>query len=133
MSEFISADVLVHRSLMIAAVSKGTVVADRVFDPGSTVSVGSNSGNGLVIPEKFELTSYTLVSHGNVLKLVPPLHVHASVWVRGEPRTLKGHFRDLRRNDPDLPDSLPLASATFVVSYASGIAFMCRFLEPELH
>jgi hypothetical protein len=120
---------LARLPLMIAAVGKGTVLADQIFPPGATVSVGSNSGNSLVIPERYELTTYTLVTHGHVLKLLPPLHVQAWVWVGNEARELKGHFRDLRKKFPELPDDLPLAGDRFVVSYASGIAFMGRFLE----
>jgi len=131
MAEFLSADELRRCPLVLAAVSKGTVMADHTFEPGADISVGSNSGNELVIPEKFELTSYPLIASGHILKLVPPLHVQATVWHDGAPRVLKGFFRELRKQDPGLPDSFALATTTFVVSYASGIAFMGRFVVTQ--
>lgn len=113
--------------LTLAALEGETVLAAKTFPPGATVSVGSNSGNDLVIPEKFELTTYTLVTAGPTLHLLPPLFVQATVRVGEEARELKGYFRDLRKKSPELPEALPLLSERFIVRYATGIAFIGRF------
>ncbi len=121
---------LARLPLVLAAVENATIIADRVFPPGADISVGSNSGNDLVIAERFELTAYRLVHGGCRLHLAPPLHVQAIVWHRGEPLELKGYFRDLRKTLEGLPEVLPLASLRFVVSYAHRIALMGRFQLP---
>lgn len=126
----LSAQELSRRTLVLAALQGATPIAGKRFPPGATVSVGSNSGNGLVIPEKFELTAYTLVSHGSVLHLALPLHVQTTVWLGGEPLEIKGFIRDLKRARPELPDALPLASDRFIIRYASGISFIGRFADP---
>jgi hypothetical protein len=127
-----SSDALAKVPLVVAALSQEEVLADKTFPPGSEVSIGSNSGNTLVIPERFELTTYILIRRGCVLQLAPPLHVRASVWWENEVLTLQGAFRDIRKRHPGISDALPLASQTFLISYATGIAFMGRFLcEPS--
>ena len=73
-----------------------------------------------MIPEKFELTTYTLIRDGYLLELAPPLYVQATVWMGDEARELKGHYRDLRKQQPDLLTKLPLASEKFVVGDRGG-------------
>ncbi len=125
------AETLAQRPLVLVALEGSTILADRRFPPGATVSVGSNSRTELPLPPKFELAAYTLLTGGSVLHLAPPLHVQARVWHDGKVVELKGHFRDLRKKHPDLPDVLPLASERFVVSYATGVVFMGRFLPED--
>lgn len=120
---------LEKRTLVLAALDGTTPLGGQRLEPGSDVSVGSNSGNDLVIPERFELTTYKLISRGSVLHVVPPFHVQASVWIDGEVRELNGYVRDLRKKHPDFPMELPLASERFIVRYASGIALIGRFVE----
>jgi hypothetical protein len=120
---------LARLPLVIAALDRSTVLVDGRFEPGATITVGSNSKNDLVIPEKFELSSYKLISEGSLLHLAPPLHVQATVWLEDRPLDLKGFFRDLRRTHPPLPDIVPLASERFLVSYATGVSLMGRFIR----
>lgn len=129
----IQPDVLARRTLTLAALEGEAPIAGNRFPPGATISVGSNSGNDLVIPEKFELTAYTLISRGSLLHLVPPFYVQATVWWGDDAVELKGYFRDLRKRMPDLPAMLPLAGERFIVRYASGISLIGRFTEAETH
>jgi len=122
---------LAARPLALAALEGSTPLTGKRFAPGATVWVGSNSGNDLVIPERFELTSYKLISEGSVLHVLPPLHVQAWVWLGEEPVELKGYIRELRRTRPDLPERLPLASERFIIRYATGISLIGRFAEGE--
>src|SRR5689334_1137069 len=101
---------LARLPLVLAALEGDTVLADRRFPPGATVSVGSNSRNDLVIDPRFELTAYTLLSAGSTLHLAPPLFIQTTVWLGDAPVELKGFVRDLRRKHPGLPDAVPLAS-----------------------
>lgn len=123
---------LAKRALVLVAVEGSTILAERRFPPGATVSVGSNTRNDLPLPPKFELAAYTLLTLGSVLHLAPPLHVQARVWHQGGVVELKGHFRELRRRHPELSHVLPLASERFVVSYATGVALMGRFLPDDV-
>ena len=118
-------------ALVIAALEGSTVLAERRFGPGATVTVGSNSKNALVIDGRFELTSYTLITDGSLLHLAPPLHVQATCWVGEQVMELKGFYRDLRRQHPDLPSLLKLAGERFVVRYATGVAFLGRFISGD--
>ncbi len=116
--------------LVMAALQGESLLLDRRFPPGAAVSVGSNSGNDLIIDPRFELTAYTLLTQGSILHLAPPLFVQARVWWQGTVLQLRGHFRELRKRHPDLPDALPLASERFLIRYASGIALLGRFEVP---
>jgi hypothetical protein len=127
----IRAEDLARRPLTLVALEGETLLVSGRFAPGTAVTVGSNSGNALVIPPRFELVSYTLVTAGAVLHLAPPLFVQATVWIGEEPRELKGYFRDLRKRWGDLPNALPLASERFILRYATGIALMGRFAETD--
>ncbi len=118
---------LAQAPLVVAALSGTTLLADHHFQPGSTVTVGSNSGNDLVIPERFELTSFTLLTNGNTLKVAAPMYLQTSIWHQGEVLAVQGFVRDLRRKHPTLTLALPLASERFLVRYATGIAFLGRF------
>jgi hypothetical protein len=124
---FVSANELSKRPLVLAALHKGEVISDKGFEPNAEVTVGSNSGNDLVIAERFELTSYKLISNGSVLHVLPPLNVQAWVWWNGEPLELRGFFRDIRKRVEGIASELPLASDRFVVSYSTGVVFMGRF------
>lgn len=126
-AEALAADQLARRPLAIAALEGTRILADAIRPPGAGLSVGSNSGNDLVIPERFELTQYTLVTRGCRLDLAPPLYVQATVWLGAEAFEVQGFVRDLRKAIPDWPDSLPLGGERFVVRYATGVAFVGRF------
>ena len=113
--------------LVLVALEGSQVLADRRFEPGASVSVGSNSRNDLVIPPKFELTSYRLISEGCRLHLARPLFIQATVWLGEKAVPLKGFVRDLVKQHPELGDSVLLAGERFVVRYATGIALLGRF------
>ncbi|MDQ3262436.1 MAG: hypothetical protein M3Y59_02070 [Myxococcota bacterium] len=125
---------LAERPLVLAALEGAAPIAGGRFLPGATIWVGSNSKNDLVIPARFELTSYKLLSQGSLLQVAPPLHVQAWVWIGEEPVELKGYIRELKRSRPDLPEALPLASERFIIRYATGISLIGRFadLDPPL-
>ena len=117
---------LAQRPLTLAAMAGEQMLAAKRFPPGATVSVGSNSGNDLVVPEKYELAAFTVITPGPTLHLLPPLHVSATVWHGDDALELKGYFRDLRKQHPGLSDALLLASERFILRYASGIALIAR-------
>lgn len=125
----IQPDVLAKRPLILAALEGEVPIAGKRFEPGASVSVGSNSGNELVIPERFELTSYQLITRGSLLHVAPPFYVQANVWVGEDALEIKGYFRELRRRMADIPDMLPLAGERFIIRYASGISLIGRFVD----
>jgi hypothetical protein len=113
--------------LVLIAVEGSTVLADRRFEPGASVSVGSNSGNDLVLPPRFELTAYTLVTRGSLLHLARPFFVQATGWLGGKAVPLKGYVRELIHTHPELDQPIPLASVRFLVRYGTGLALLGRF------
>jgi hypothetical protein len=113
--------------LALVALDGTTVLADRRFAPGASVSVGSNSGNDLVLPPRFELTSYTLLTRGPLLHLAKPFFVQATVWSGETALPLKGYVRELIRSHPELGQPVPLASERFLIRYARGLALLGRF------
>lgn len=113
--------------LALIALEGTTVLADRRMEPGATVSIGSNSRNDLVIPERFELISYRLISQGCRLYLARPFYVQATVWLGDQAVPLKGFVRDLIREHPQLAEPVPVAGERFLIRYATGIAIMGRF------
>lgn len=118
---------LARLPLVVIALDGSTVLADRRFGPDATVTVGSNSRNDLVIPEKFELTAYDLLSPGPRLHLARPLYVQTTVWIEDTAVPLKGFVRDLIRDHPQLAEPVLLASDRFLVRYSTGIALLGRF------
>jgi hypothetical protein len=120
---------LARLPLVLVALEGMRVLADRRFPPGVSVTVGSNSGCDLVVPAKFELTSYSLISQGSKLHLARPLFVQTSVWLGDAAVPLRGFVRDLVRSHPELLEPVPLASERFLVRYATGIALLGRFGE----
>jgi hypothetical protein len=103
------------------------VVADRRFPPGASVSVGSNSRNDLVLPERFELTTYRLLTRGALLHLAKPFYVQARIWEGEGAVSLQGYVRTLLRTHPALTEPVLLASERFLIRYATGLALLGRF------
>lgn len=122
--------VLAKAPLVLAAIGGTTVVADREFPPGANVSVGSNSKNDLVLPEKFELSKLALISGGAQLLVSPPLYIQATVWSGGAAVALSGFWRNLRKEHPELGEKLQLASPRFLVRYGK-LALMGRYRLDE--
>lgn len=121
------AEALAALPLLLVALEGSTVLADRRFPPGASVSVGSNSRNDLVLPPRFELTTFKLISGGAVLNLARPFFVQATVWLGEQAVPLKGYVRELIRSHPGLAEPVPLASERFLIRYATGLALLGRF------
>lgn len=113
--------------LLLVALDGAVPVADKRFAAGADVFIGSNTKNDLVLPHKFELPSYRLLTRGYRLHLAKPFFVQATVWLGGEPVALKGFVRDLIKTHPELAEPVTLASERFLIRYATGMALLGRF------
>jgi hypothetical protein len=118
---------LAELPLTLVALEGSTVLADRRFPPGASVSVGSNSRNDLVFPERFELPTYRLLTRGSLLHLAKPFYVQTLIWEGELAVPLKGYVRALLRTHPSLAEPVPLASERFLIRYATGLALLGRF------
>ena len=120
-------EVIGQLPLVLVALEGSTVLADQRFEPGSSVSVGSNSRNDLVLPPRFELTAYTLLTRGSLLHLARPFFVQTTGWLGETAVPLKGYVRELIHAHPELDRPVPLASVRFLIRYGTGLALLGRF------
>jgi len=103
------------------------ILAEALFEPGSTVVLGAKDVCNLSIPEGFGVSKRTVLLPGPRLRLVDDMRVQANIAYRGDVLPVRGLWSEVRKSNPDL-DEEPIVVAEKVVIRFKRLSILFHFV-----